>query len=798
MSVESSVERDVFLTVLDVPEGAERRARLETACSDNVSLRQKIEQLLAAHSSLGDFLERPQAALALEETMKPGDGPSTPVGEAILLPSPEHGESLVFPEPNLNSGFVGRIGSHDVTRVIGRGGMGIVLHAIDSKLDRQVAIKLMAPEIASEPTAVRRFLREARLAAAVRHDHLVTIHAVEEWNGRPYLVMEYIAGGTLKDLLNSQTKIDFAEVVRIAGELSRGLSAAHRQGLVHRDIKPGNILMEQDTGRVKITDFGLARVIGEAGISHSGEVAGTPQFMAPEQAHGLPVDHRADLFSLGSLLYALTSGQPPFQADSVLATMRQVCDATPRRLAEAAPEIPVWFDHLVHKLLEKNPNDRFQSAEDVETFLNEHSADRPSETARNCSLTAGRTAASGNRNLSIRWSARLMIGVILVGTVLSGLLAFAGQIIRVVRGEGTIEFHVLDPEVEVTITGDNFEFHRRGESSVTVKPGEYLTKRSKPGMPPMQERVTVQRYGREIVELIIRPHSTADNALVTPVSSLGNWSEPTRVSVRVSRVEIVGRPALSSDGLTMIFESNRLDLQGRPDLWMSHRNSLDASFGLAVSAGEEINTPAAESDPCLSADGLTLVYSSSQHRPGGRGRTDLWMARRSSAGLPFQNATNLGPGVNSAESESCAALSSDGLTLIFASKRSDGFGDEDLWISTRETPGEEFGRAVNFGPAVNSTFRDSSPHLSADGLQLWFTSNRPGSHGERDLWFCTRDSLTASFRTPVNAGAVLNSNHDEESPTLSADGRTLLFESNRPDPAKDDGKEEIWTSRRLN
>ena len=536
MSVVSSQEREIFLSVLDAAEGTERQSCLDQACGGDEALRRQIERLLEAHSELGDFLEQSPATSETDETLKPGDGPSTPDGEPLPPRPGVMVESLDFLEPCKTPGRLGRIGSHEVTQVIGRGGMGIVLHAIDTKLERHVAIKVMAPEIASDPTAVKRFLREAKLAAAVRHDHLVTIHAVDEWRGRPYLVMEYIDGGSLKELLKSRGTLEADEAIRIARQLAAGLAAAHRHKLVHRDIKPANILMERDTGRIKITDFGLARVTGEAGLSRSGEVVGTPQFMAPEQAQGREVDQRADLFSLGSLLYSLCSGQSPFQADSILATMRCVCDVSPRRLKEVVPGIPDWFDRLVHRLLEKDPAARFQSADEVEAFIAEQLA------ATQVNLLLGSTASmptvsqqpDAHRPLPSR---RVKLGIVAVLLVLLGfavlpsLLAFAGYVIRVTRGDGTIEFRVDDPSVEVTISdGDKYEFRRKGESSVTVHPGDYLVKYSKPGEPPKQERVTIERHGRKVVTLIIRPHdTTGDEATATPIAALGRWSEPVRV-----------------------------------------------------------------------------------------------------------------------------------------------------------------------------------------------------------------------------------------------------------------------------
>src|SRR6185436_1469643 len=153
-----------------------------------------------------------------------------------------------------------------------------------------------------------------------------------------------------------------------------GLAAAHARGLIHRDIKPANILLENGVERVKITDFGLARAVADASLTQSGVVAGTPQYMSPEQARGEAVDQRTDLFSLGSVLYAMCTGRPPFRADSNMAVLKRVCDETPSAIRETNPEIPDWLITIVNKLHAKNPAERFQSAAEVAELLKEHLA----------------------------------------------------------------------------------------------------------------------------------------------------------------------------------------------------------------------------------------------------------------------------------------------------------------------------------------------------------------------------------------------------------------------------------------
>ena len=200
--------------------------------------------------------------------------------------------------------------------VIGRGGFGVVLRAFDDRLHRIVAIKVLAPPYAAVGSARKRFIREARAAAAVKNEHVVGIYDVQEDANPPYLVMELIEGMSLQDKLDKQGTVGVKEILRIGLQTAEGLAAAHKQGLVHRDVKPANILLENGVERVKITDFGLARAADDASLTQSGTVAGTPTYMSPEQANGDAVDHRSDLFSLGTVLYAMCTGHSPFRGNN--------------------------------------------------------------------------------------------------------------------------------------------------------------------------------------------------------------------------------------------------------------------------------------------------------------------------------------------------------------------------------------------------------------------------------------------------------------------------------------------------
>jgi serine/threonine protein kinase len=296
--------------------------------------------------------------------------------EAAAPPAP----ALPFLAPADRPDCLGRLGPYEVLAEVGRGSMGVVLKAFDPALRRTVALKVMAPTRAAGDLARRQFIREARAAAAVTHENVVTIHAVEEADGLPYLVMRYVAGTSLQQRLDAGAPPDLEAVLRVARQVAAGLAAAHARGLIHRDVKPANILLEPvgdgpggaEGERVVLTDFGLARPVDDASLSQSGVVAGTPLYMSPEQIGGGPVDHRSDLYSLGVLLYRLAAGREPFTGPNTAAVWSQHLFERPTSPAEAAPgRVPSWLEALVLALLQKDPVRRPQSAEEVMAWLDQ-------------------------------------------------------------------------------------------------------------------------------------------------------------------------------------------------------------------------------------------------------------------------------------------------------------------------------------------------------------------------------------------------------------------------------------------
>ncbi|QDU21819.1 serine/threonine-protein kinase [Urbifossiella limnaea] len=260
-------------------------------------------------------------------------------------------------------------GGYEIGERVGGGGMGDVYRAHDPQLGRDVAVKAMKPALAADPAARARFLREARAAAAVRHDHLCPIYHVGETTAGPFLVMPLLAGETLAARL-ARGPLPPAEVARVGREAALGLAAAHAAGLIHRDIKPANLWLEAPTGRVVVLDFGLARVAdADDGLSQPGRVAGTPSYMSPEQVDGRPLDPRTDLFSLGAVLYEAATGVRAFAGPSLTAVLKAVADASPPPPDAVNPAVPPALSAAVIRLLAKRPADRPPSASSVADAL---------------------------------------------------------------------------------------------------------------------------------------------------------------------------------------------------------------------------------------------------------------------------------------------------------------------------------------------------------------------------------------------------------------------------------------------
>jgi Tol biopolymer transport system component len=254
------------------------------------------------------------------------------------------------------------------------------------------------------------------------------------------------------------------------------------------------------------------------------------------------------------------------------------------------------------------------------------------------------------------------------------------------------------------------------------------------------------------------------------------FGEPTNLGPTVNSAARDGVPNISSDGLELYFRSNRSGGSGNFDLWVTTRNTKDDEWGTPTNLGPTVNTSASDSCPSISADGLSLFFMS--NRPGGAGGNDVWVTTRAMKDDPWGAPVNLGSTVNGSSGDGCPSISADGLSLFFRAG-APGFGGQDLWVTTRAMSDDDWGPPVNLGATVNTAQTDCCPSISADGLALFFHSNRSGGSGDLDLWITTRATISDPWGTPVNLGPSVNISAREHAPDIYSDGSTLFFDSNR-------------------
>ena len=457
-------EDTIFATALEKADLAERVAFVREACGADADLLGRMEGLLAAHDRAGSFLKKSPVELPPDQTTAfPADGDDLD-------------DALGFLSPSDKPGSIGQIDHYEILELLGRGGFGIVFRAYDDVLQRVVAVKVLSPSMAATSPARKRFLREARSSAAVRHENVVQVHAVEE-QPLPYLVMEFIPGETLQQRIDRTGPLEIREALRFGRQIAEGLAAAHATGLIHRDIKPSNILIGPDD-RVKITDFGLARAADDASLTRSGVVAGTPMYMAPEQAKGDTLDHRADLFSLGSVLYVMATGRPPFRASNTFAVLKRVAEEQPRPMREVIPEVPEWFCRIVEKLHAKNPGERFQTAREVADVLADCERQMTTHAGMK-DLTRIPAAIPIAKPTGVPMKFRVLAAALWIVVILFWLVnKFGEPAYRYVMNQAAVEFRQASGLMSVRVLRDDGEpvgewMDTNALPSITLPPGRY-------------------------------------------------------------------------------------------------------------------------------------------------------------------------------------------------------------------------------------------------------------------------------------------------------------------------------------
>jgi eukaryotic-like serine/threonine-protein kinase len=402
----------LFHSALERP--PDERARfLAEACGTDEAVRQKVEALVAAHEQSGEFLEAPAYEVA---------------GSTLELKSP----------------LVDRILSHyKILDTLGVGGMGEVYLAQDTRLGRKIALKLLPPEFTIDEERVQRFEQEARAASALSHPNVCVIHEIGDTkDGRRFITMEYIEGATLRQRLG-QKRLTLFEALDVAAQVAAGLSVAHAAGIVHRDIKPENVMLRHD-GLVKVLDFGLAKLTQQNTDNNaetllramvktgSGMIMGTVAYMSPEQARGLEVDSRTDIWSLGVLLYEMVAGRAPFVGATPSDMLVSILDREPPVMSSDSLEVPAELERIIRKSLRKDREERYQTAEEflvelkgLHHDLELHVERSKQPTASNRSAVTAINREAITSGFSPLWLTRSRIGIL---TTLGGVLIVAGLV----------------------------------------------------------------------------------------------------------------------------------------------------------------------------------------------------------------------------------------------------------------------------------------------------------------------------------------------------------------------------------
>jgi len=322
----------------------ERAAFLDGACGGDGELRAEVDALLGADAGAEGFLA--DAVPGVASLLLDDDGPVLTAGAVV--------------------------GPYRIERSLGRGGMGVVYLAEDTRLARLVSLKVLHPQDTSDNTRRERLRLEARAAAALVHPNVSAVHALEEIDGQLLMVSDYVPGRTARERLDAGGPLPVEEAIDVARQAARGLEAAHRQGIIHRDLKPENILIG-DNGVVRILDFGIARMLASESdrqrLTAAGAIVGTPGYMAPEQLEGAPGDARSDVFALGTVLYELVSGTNPFQGKTSSSTAARILTLDPAPLSTLNPLFPPALDAVAARCLKKNPAERYAGAAEVAAEL---------------------------------------------------------------------------------------------------------------------------------------------------------------------------------------------------------------------------------------------------------------------------------------------------------------------------------------------------------------------------------------------------------------------------------------------
>ncbi len=750
----------------------ERPAFLADACGGDDGLRREAVSLLERESRADGFLDSPLDALAAAVHSR---------GSALVI-----GQTLAH---------------YRIIKAIGAGGMGEIYLAEDSRLDRQVALKILPTELAVDASRRSRFAREAKALAALTHPSIVTVHSVEEADGLHFITMELVKGKTLAEIL-PRKGFSLKQFFNIAIPLADAIAAAHQQGITHRDLKPANIMVRDD-GQLKVLDFGLAKSTGEPSnpggdaftksATQPGQIAGTPAYMSPEQAEGKTIDTRSDIFSLGVVFYEMLTGQRPFAGETAAAVVSSILKDTPRPASELQPAMPRELARLVHRCLAKNPLDRYQSVIDLRHALEETRQDVDAGISGSSNSPAQPSTRSLTTRLAIVAAALVAIaagGWLIQGRDAADPLATPRlqNAVQVSTGLGAENYPTWSPDGgRLAYELDQAGYSFGGPSDIWVAQlgsGEpvNLTKDHagndrRPSWSPDGRDIAFlsDRDGGWGVHVVAAIGGNARKVLPLPGFAPFGWSAPqwsgdgAKLLVTVNQKDEKAVIAVSVQS----FETSRVTLPKHEGEFMSDLSVTPDGrrfayvVGGAVSEVSRLWTITASGGDALPlTDGRTMVLSPTWS-PDGRqvfyvsnqgGSMELWQQSVADDGTPTGQALAIthGLGIRS------AAFSRDGSKLAY----SRGAKVANVWrvpiLSDRPATWTEAKQLTSDNAFIESL--DASP----DGSLLVLSSDR---RGNPDLWLMP---IAGGEMTPLTTDPT-----PDWFPRWSPDGREIAFHAYR-------------------
>jgi len=707
-----------------------------------------------------------------------------------------------------------RLAHYEILGLLGAGGMGQVYRARDTKLQRDVALKLLPPDTAADPERRQRFEREARAVAALNHPNIVTIHSVDEVDGRVFLTMELVSGQPLSEMIG-RGGLALDKLLKIAVPLADAVSTAHARGITHRDLKPANVMVTAD-GQVKVLDFGLAklldvsaaadRMVTEAPdvITGQGRILGTIAYMSPEQAEGKTVDGRSDIFSLGVMLYEMATGDRPFKGDTSLSTLTAIMRDTPKSVTEINPTIPKELGRVIRRALAKDPDRRQQTGKDLRNELDEIRQELESgELSASTSQAAVHAAASAPRR--IPWGA-VAGGLALIVAVGAGLVwsqrepasapstssgaTVSATVTSLTSEDGVENFPSLSPDGKwVVYTADEQGTGRTdillravGGQTVINLTKDSAVNDSQPVFSSDGERIAF-RSERDGGGLFVMGRTGESVRRLTNDGFNPSWS-PDGSSI-VYATEPTGMNPGSRGALSLLWIASTTSGERRQltttdamqPAWAPHGqrvaywglqddNSQRDLWTIAAGGGEPVRVtddPAIDWSPMWSPDGRYLNFSS--NRSGG---FNLWrVAIDETSGRPTGEPM---PVPIPRSSIGHLSLSADGTSMAMTSFSAQSNIEALAFDPQRGIVGAR--RRV-----TNTSETPSSPSVSRDGQ--WVAFHQELSNGREDLWVVRRDGT--GLRQLTNDAA-----HDRR-PSWSNDGNRLMFYSDRS------GRYQVWT-----